>query len=276
MSKAKNINDNEQIAAEAFSRQSAVFDKIYAPNEIIQYKRERVRNLINKYLPAASNILELNAGTGEDVIYFAQHGHTVHATDISAGMLSQLTQKVDAYMVSDKVTIEQCSFTNLYNLENKGPYNLIFSNFAGLNCTDRLDDVLCSFDSLLEKNGLVVLVMLPPFCMWETFLALSGNFNAAFRRWGSKNGAKAHIEGVNFKCWYYKPQNIINALKGSFDVLSVEGLCSVVPPSYFEHFPAKRPALFRFLQKAEDMLKDKWPWNRIGDYYIIALRKRDN
>ena len=64
MSKEKYINDNEQIADKAFSRQSVVFDKTYAPNEIIQYKRERVRNLINKYLPASSSILELNAGTG--------------------------------------------------------------------------------------------------------------------------------------------------------------------------------------------------------------------
>lgn len=274
MSKGKYINDNEQIAAEAFSRQSEVFDKIYVPNEIIQYKRERVRNLINKYLPASSSILELNAGTGEDAIYFAQHGHTVHATDISAGMLSQLTQKVDAYMVRDKVTIEQCSFTNLSNLKNKGPYDLIFSNFAGLNCTDRLNDVLCSFNDLIAENGLVVLVMLPPFCLWETSLALRGNFSAAFRRWGSKNGAKAHIEGVHFTCWYYKPQFIINSLKGCFDVLNVEGLCSLVPPSYFEQFPIKRPALFKLLQRMENKLKSKRPWNRIGDYYIIALRKR--
>lgn len=274
MSKGKYINDNEQIAAEAFSRQSEVFDKIYVPNEIIQYKRERVRNLINKYLPASSSILELNAGTGEDAIYFAQHGHTVHATDISAGMLSQLTQKVDAYMVRDKVTIEQCSFTNLSNLKNKGPYDLIFSNFAGLNCTDRLNDVLCSFNDLIAENGLVVLVMLPPFCLWETSLALRGNFSAAFRRWGSKNGAKAHIEGVHFTCWYYKPQFIINSLKGCFDVLNVEGLCSLVPPSYFEQFPKKRPALFKLLQRMENKLKSKRPWNRIGDYYIIALRKR--
>lgn len=274
MSSIKYTDGDEQAAAEAFSRQSEVFDKIYAPNAIIQYKRERVRGLINRYLAMTSNILELNAGTGEDTVYFAQHGHTVHATDISAGMLSQLTQKVKANMVQDKVTTEQCSFTSLNSLKNKGPYDLIFSNFAGLNCTNRLNDVLCSFNDLLTENGLIVLVMLPPFCLWETSLALKGNFSAAFRRWGSKNGAKAHIEGVHFRCWYYKPQFIIDSLKGCFDVLSVEGLCSLVPPSYFEHFPKKRPFLFKFLQGMENKLKEKWPWNIIGDYYIIALRKR--
>jgi len=273
MSKAKDIG-NEQVAAEAFSRQSEIFDEIYSPNAIIQYKRQRVRDVVNRYLSANSRILELNAGTGEDAIYFATHGHKVHATDISGGMLAKLKEKVSATHADKNVSTEQCSFTALNSLKDKGPYDLIFSNFAGLNCTGRLNDVLCSFDSLLAKNGLVVLVLLPPFCLWETFLALRGNFKAAFRRFGSKNGVDAHIEGVHFTCWYYRPKYVINSMKGSYEVLDVEGLCSIVPPSYFENFPHKHPRIYKMLQELERTFKSKWPWNNIGDYYIIALRKK--
>lgn len=273
MNQVNGIN-NEQVTAEAFSRQSAMFDKIYSPNEIIQYKRKRVRNIVDKYLPAESNILELNAGTGEDTIYFADQGHSVHATDISAGMLEQLKQKAAAYIGKTNVTTEQCSFTALNSLKNKGPYDLIFSNFAGLNCTGQLNEVLFSFDTLLADKGLVVLVVLPPFCLWETFLAMRGNFKAAFRRFDSKHGVDAHIEGVHFKCWYYKPQYIVNALKDSFDVLGIEGLCSIAPPSYFEYFPKKHPRLYKLLQRLENRFKSSWPWRNIGDYYIIVLRKK--
>jgi len=79
-------NVNEQAAEKAFSKQSAIFDEIYSSNIIIQYKRQRVRDHLEQFLKPNSKILELNAGTGEDAVWFGKHGHTVHATDISKGM----------------------------------------------------------------------------------------------------------------------------------------------------------------------------------------------
>src|SRR5262249_8199685 len=148
-------------------------------------------------------ILELNAGTGEDAIYFARHGHSVHATDISQGMQEKLSEKILSASLTDKVTFELCSFTQLENLENKGPYDFIFSNFAGLNCTKELGKVLRSFSPLLDPGGIVTLVMLPKFCLWETLLFLKGRFGTAFRRFFATSGRRAHIEGEYFRCWYY-------------------------------------------------------------------------
>jgi len=265
---------SEQQAEIAFSRQSPVFDIIYSHNKIIQYKRERVRTHVNKYLNPNSNILELNSGTGEDAIYFAQQGHHVHATDISVGMQNELSIKVKKNELENNISTELCSFTELTNLKYKGPYHLVFSNFAGLNCTNRLSDVLKDAEKLLVPGGIITIVLLPPFCLWETLQALRGQFKLAFRRFNSKNGVKAHIEGVYFTCWYYKPSFIINEAKDKFDILDVEGLCTIVPPSYFEHFADKHPRAFKFLAKLENRLKNKWPWKNVGDYYIITLRKK--
>lgn len=262
---------NEQNAATAFSKQSAVFDEIYTSNKIIQYKRARVRDHVNAYLAPHSHILELNAGTGEDSLYFAQQGHHVHATDIATGMLEKLSDKVKGHK---QVTIEQCSFTALNTLLNKGPYDFVFSNFAGLNCTDQLGQVLHSLLPLLKPNGIVTIVILPPFCLWETMLALRGHFKTAFRRFNSKNGRVAYVEGVPFTCWYYKPSYVIEAVKNDFEVLGVEGLCTIVPPSYLERFPLRFPKLYRLLMRLENRLKSTWPWRSIGDYYIISLRKK--
>jgi ubiquinone/menaquinone biosynthesis C-methylase UbiE len=266
------IDINEQQTAEAFGRQSAVFDDIYSPNLTIQYKRERVRNHVLKYLKPNSNILELNAGTGEDAMYFAGLGHQVHATDLSGGMLDKLKIKVQQHGLQDKISSEQCSFNELDKLKARGPYDLIFSNFGGLNCTGKLNNVLNSFDTLLKPGGLVTLVIISPFCLWETMLALRGNFKAAFRRLNSRDGSPAHIEGIEFTCWYYKQSYIINTLS-SYRHLSTEGLCTIVPPSYFEGFPHKRPKLFAKLKNWEEKYKSKWPWRNIGDYYIITLQK---
>ncbi len=265
---------NEQLAAAAFSRQSTLFDDQYRNNSIIQYKRERVRDHVGQYLTIKSNILELNSGTGEDAIWFAEQGHAVHATDISTGMQDVLKNKVSALSLNENISTELISFTQLESLKQKGPYDLIFSNFAGLNCTGELDKVLRSFSALLKQNGIVTLVILPKFCLWEFLLLFKGRFKTAFRRLFSNKGVTAHIEGEYFKCWYYNPFYVKKHLQNQFDVLVVEGLCTLVPPSYMEGFAEKHLKVFSFLKLKEEKLKTKWPWKNIGDYYIISLRKK--
>jgi ubiquinone/menaquinone biosynthesis C-methylase UbiE len=266
---------NEQLAADAFSKQSFVFDEIYSNNTIINYKRERVRNHVLNFLPQQSNILELNSGTGADAIFFASFGHRVNATDISEGMQKILKQKVEKNNLQGNISTELYSFTQLNKLQNKGPYDLIFSNFAGLNCTDKLPDVLASFNSLLKPGGVVTLVMLPKFCLWETALLIRGKFKTATRRFFSRNGRKAKIENVFFTCWYYNQSYIIKKLRQNFEVLNVEGLCTIVPPPYIENFAEKHPRAWKYLKTKEDKYKSKWPWKLIGDYYILSLRKKD-
>jgi len=265
---------NEQKAAAAFSGQAPVFDDLYSSDTIIHYKRDRVRKHVLRNLTPGSSILELNCGTGEDAIYFAGKGYKIHATDISGGMLYQLVQKVGKHKMNKKISFELCSYTNLEELKNKGPFDMVFSNFAGLNCTGDLDKVLASLSSLLNPNGLVTFVILPKFCLWETVLLFKGKFRTAFRRFFSSRGRSARVEGNYFKCWYYNPSYITKRLKNDFELIGVEGLCAIVPPSYMEGFAEKHPASFKFLRKWENRLKTKWPWRYIGDYYIISLRKK--
>lgn len=267
-------NKIETAAATAFSRQAPLFDQLYSSDAIIRYKRQRVRTLMENFLTPGAQILELNAGTGEDAIYFAQRGYRVHATDISEGMQEILRNKVAELQLQNEITQEICSYTELERLQQQGPYDHVFSNFAGLNCTDKLDKVLESFNYLVKPGGTVTLVVLPKFCLWEFLLLFRGLFKTAFRRFAGKKGAKAHIEGQHFRCWYYNPSFIRKKLKSTFDVMALEGLCTVVPPSYIENFALKHPGLFRSLVKKEDRWKSKWPWKVVGDYYIITLRKK--
>jgi ubiquinone/menaquinone biosynthesis C-methylase UbiE len=267
-------NTNEQHAEAAFTLQALGFDNLYNGDTIIQYKRQRVRDHLLQYLPAHSSILELNAGTGEDAIFLAQQGHHIHTTDLSAGMQQVLKEKVEANNLQSNISYELCSFTQLEELKSKGPFDVIFSNFAGLNCTNELSKVLAAFDILLKPGGIVTLVVLPKFCLWETLLIFKGKFKTATRRFFSKNGRRAHVQGEYFNCWYYNPSFIISKLKSSFDLLSVEGLCTIVPPSYMEGFAERHSKLFTFLKQKENVLKTKWPWKYVGDYYIISFKKK--
>ncbi len=267
-------SNNEQLAAAAFSLQARGFDKFYSTNKIIEYKRKRVRDHVKKYIHPGDLILELNSGTGQDAVWLAQQGCRVHATDIAAGMLEVLQQKIIHEGLETSVSSELCSFTALSTLRQQGPYDMIFSNFAGLNCTDKLDEVLDSFFPLLIPGGIVTIVLLPKFCLWEFLLLFKGKFKTAIRRFFSSKGRAARVEETYFKCWYYNPSFITERLNEKFNLLRIEGLCTIVPPSYIENFSDKYPKAFKFLKSAEDKFKSRWPWKYIGDYYIISFRKR--
>jgi ubiquinone/menaquinone biosynthesis C-methylase UbiE len=271
---SSSVNINEEKAAIAFSRQASLFDNLFSVNTIVQYKRERVRKHLSLYLTQNNYILELNSGTGEDAIWLAKQEHYVHATDVSNGMQQRLVQKVKEANLEKKISNELCSFTELQMLRQQGPFDLIFSNFAGLNCTNELDKVLNSISSLLKPRGFITLVLMPKFCLWEFLLLFKGKFKTAFRRFVGSKGAKAHVEGVSFTCWYYNPSYLIRHLKNEFDVLNIESLCSLVPPSYMEGFAEKHPKLYKSLKSRENKWKSKWPWKFIGDYYIISFQKK--
>jgi len=264
---------NELKAAEAFSKQSDVFDQVYNEDQIIQYKRERVRQHILRHINAPANLLELNCGTGEDALYFARLGFSVHATDISEGMLQKLWLKKQHAEEGKRISTELCSFTELQCLKNKGPFDAVYSNFGGLNCTHDINKVLASFEQLVSPGGTVTLVLISKFCLWETMMVFKGQFKTAFRRFFSSKGRKANVEGSRFTCWYYGLSDIKKNLPSSFRVIDVEGLCTIVPPSYIEKFAEKRPRLFNWLKRKENVLSNKWPWKFIGDYLVVTMRR---
>ncbi len=273
------MGDSKHIAFDteaerAFSTQAPVFDAIYSTDSGIRYKRQRVRSHVLPLLKPGARILELNSGTGEDALFFASLGFRVHATDISAGMQEQLQRKCNAHPHGRRVTCERCSFMELEKLADRGPYDHIFSNFAGLNCTGELDRVLDQLGGLLKPGGGITLVMLPRFCLWETMLVFRGRFRTAFRRWFSRNGRTANVEGVSFKCWYYPPSVVYRRLESLFEKRTLEGMCIAVPPSYIQGFEEKYPRCDRFLKKIEQVIRFSRAWRTIGDYYILSMTKK--
>lgn len=258
-----------KAAATAFTKQSFDFDKQYRQSVIVQYMRPRVYTLLRKYLEEKSRILELNSGTAEDAIWLAKHGHRVLATDVSAGMIAQQRKKVDEQNLTDKIESRELSFLDLNRLEDQN-FDAVFSNFGGLNCTDKLNVVLRDAAKKVKPGGIFCLVIMPPNCLWEWLSALKGNFKLAFRRW-KKGGTTAHIEGEYFTTHYYKPSYIKTCLPG-FTHITTEALCLAVPPEYLRHHMERFPRIFQFLKWKENRIKS-WPVLRNwGDYFIMVLR----
>jgi len=259
------VIQQESVSA-AFSRQSVVFDDLDKANPIINWMRDKVRMHALSYWKPGDHVLELNAGTGLDALFFCEQGMYVHATDNAEGMVAEIKKKAN-----DRITAERCSFLELDKLQEQ-KFDHIFSNFGGLNCTDRLDEVIKSFSDLLKPEGTATLVIMPPVCPWEIAAAIKGNFKLAFRRL-KRGGTPSNVEGVSFTSYYYAPKSVIKMFGKEYKTLAVEGLGSLVPPPYKEKFPAKFPRTFKTLTLVEDSLANAWPFYAWADHFIITMQK---
>ncbi|WP_258104621.1 bifunctional 2-polyprenyl-6-hydroxyphenol methylase/3-demethylubiquinol 3-O-methyltransferase UbiG [Marinoscillum sp. MHG1-6] len=263
-------NDNQTDVAEAFGRQSVIFDQIYDANPIVSYMRERIRSRVLKLLNTKDEILEINAGTGTDAIYFARHGYHVTAIELSQRMVNRAQEKIQQLQLQNQVDFICKSFIDINELP--GTYDFVYSNFGGLNCTPDIKMVLEDLISKLKPGGSGLLTILPPFTLWEKLFLLKGNTKIAFRR-KFKGASSAHIEGQHFDCWYYTPQYVKSIIEPLVDQIQIEGLCIFSPPSFLEKFPVKYPKLYSGLTSIDHVVA-KWPLFRsIGDYFIISFTK---
>jgi len=254
---------------EAFSRQSEYFDEYEEQNQILKWMRKVTRTHVSKYLKNKDRILELNAGTGLDAVYFAEKGNRIHCIDISEGMLKKLEERINAGNLASLISFQVLSFTELNKLGNTS-FNYIFSNFGGLNCIENLKEVFIHFSDILQPGGKVTLVIIPPICPWELALLFKGNFRTAFRRL-HKNGITANVEGIKFTSYYHSVSKTIDALGPDFRIIDLQGLASVSPPPYMINFPKRYPNFYKTLTHLDEKLSRRFPFNRWADHFILTV-----
>jgi ubiquinone/menaquinone biosynthesis C-methylase UbiE len=255
----------------AFTKQAEHYDTDDLSNPILTAWRKQVYAHVNKFLKPNSRILEINAGTGIDALYFVKQGHRVHATDISDGMIKKIKSKIADHSISEKLTCQQCSYEDLDQIKARD-FDYIFSNFGGLNCVDDLSKVTKHFSSLLRPGGMATLVIMPPVSLWEWLWVFKGNWKSAFRRL-RKGGTIARVEGEHFQTYYHSASEVAKADGKSFEIVSTEGIGSLSPPPSSIEFVLKFPRLYWLLQTLDSKLRYVFPFNRWADHVIVTLQR---
>ena len=264
------MNDPFPDIAEAFSRTAEKYDRFAEDHPNLTRMRAKVYEHIMRYLAPGDHILELNAGTGTDAVQLAQKGYRVQAIDIAPGMLARLGEKVERLGLHERVSYQQCSFTNLEKVEG-GPFDAVFSDLGGLNCIPDLRTVITQLPGVLKPGGLVTWVLMPPVCLWELGVVFTGDFRYAFRRL-SPQGTRAHLEGKYFTIYYFTPRRAIAAFGPDYKFLSLEGLSVFAPPAESKNLAIRHKRLYQALCWLDDRLAGSppcWGW---GDFYILSLR----
>jgi ubiquinone/menaquinone biosynthesis C-methylase UbiE len=260
------------VIAEAFSRTAEKYDAFAVDHPHQTRMRNKVYAHLSRFLEPGARILELNAGTGADAVELAKRGFHVHATDIAPGMLDRARDKRDRLNLSDQITIQECSFTELDKIEG-APFDAIFSNLGGLNCVSDLRPIIHQLPAVVKPNGLITWVLMPPICLWEMAEIFRGQPRIAFRRF-SKPGTRAHLEGLYFTVYYFKPEQVITWFGEDYDCVAVEGLSVITPTAESKNFAKLYPRLYAALAWLDDRLSPHVPWRGWGDFFIITTRYR--
>lgn len=258
-----------------FDHVAAVYDKEFTHTEIGKKQRQIVYEFLEPRLQTWNDILEVNCGTGEDALWLAQNGRQVLATDISKEMIRIAAQKLTAGG-PEAPRFRQLDVRQLEELGTEQRYDLVFSNFGGLNCLD--PQQLHSFlrtarQNLLRENGSIVLVLMSKGSIWETLFYLRKlDFRKAFRRYTNK-ALQVNVNGIAVPTWYYNP-SFFRSLGEEFRVATVQTVGFLLPPSYLEPVFARYPRLLQALFSWERRLKNIAVLAGYSDHYLIELRPK--
>lgn len=255
-----------------FDTLAGTYDEDFTSSAIGLLQRKRVWEYLSTYVAPEKrlNILEINCGTGEDALRLASLGHNVTATDASLNMIEKaLSKKGNA-----NVQFSICPFDRLPATFQNQQFDLIFSNFGGLNCIDKnsLEKLSEDLSHLLNINGKLFFVLMGRCCIREiTHYWIRGKFKTAFRR--LKGSSTFGVNGHSIRVFYHSPGSLKKIFSPGFSHSAQHPVGLYIPPTYLEskyqNDAAKLEKLYR-----KELDHSSAAWANYADHYCIVFDKK--
>ena len=259
---------------ESFNKIADAFDEQDKANPIIGWMRDIVHDVYLKHFKAGDSLLELNSGTGIDAVFLAGKGISVFATDISPKMQSYLLEKINKNPeLSNKITARPYSFYEIDKVD-KNDFDGVISNFGGLNCISDFTKLRDDLNDKIKPGGLFIAAVMNKFCPWEIlYFSLKLNFKKAFRRF-NKEGIDGAIDDEFVKTFYFLPMEFGRKFEPYFKIKKIYTLGLYTPSPYMQGLYKRIGLLIRLWMKIDELIKGIYPFNRMGDHFIIVMEKR--
>ncbi|TAE82373.1 MAG: class I SAM-dependent methyltransferase [Bacteroidetes bacterium] len=258
-----------------FNAIAQTYDTDFSFSKIGRMQRKRVWRNLMPYLKdnKPKSILEINCGTGVDAYWLSKQGNQVIATDISANMIACAENKKQPEL-KQQPDFMVCGFDDLANQFKGKTFDVIFSNFAGLNCVDEagLKKLNHDFVSLLKPNGQLIMVLLGKHCwMEQLYFWAKGLPDKAKRRQSVDmvELGKGHTQPT-----YCYSVHETAQLFSSFQLTTYKPVGIAIPPSYLEPIIKKFPFLTPIVQLAEYCLGNISFLSDYADHTFLAFRKK--
>lgn len=250
----------------AFDHEALVYDSNFTHTGIGKMQRKQVWKLVDCIdINQSSFILEINCGTGEDASYWGKRSKNYLGTDVSSEMIAIARKK------NPSLNFEVRDFKDMQSV--KGQFDIIFSNFGGLNCVNHhsLNHIIENLSGKLAPGGRIICVIMGKKCIWDNlFLLLKGKTKDLGRR-NTNESLKVHVKNVDVETWYYDPRQLkkINHMRAT----KIKPIGLFVPPSYLASYFEKRPRLLKLLNALDSLFRFSFLAN-YADHFYIELEKK--
>ncbi len=259
-----------QDVSSAFSSLARGYDAAFDPNVVISRLRKDLYHTITSLVDPPATILDINCGTGTDALYLSTKGYSTVGVDISEEMIAEALKKS---AINPKAQFVHTSYDDMDGLpENE--FDLVLSNFGGLNCTRDLRTVGEQVARRLKPKGYFVAVLMPASSLWETCAyAVRGQFKQAFRRF-RRGGTRTQFNGNVFTVSYFNPRKAAQQFGKHFVVREVYAWNIFTPPPHAWKVAMSFPRLTAALETLDSAICHLPIFRSIGDHYVMVLEKR--
>jgi ubiquinone/menaquinone biosynthesis C-methylase UbiE len=261
-------------AALVFDQLAADYDMQFTSTLTGTAQRAATRKHLLKFLRGKSNlrILEINCGTGEDAQWLSMMGHQVTATDASARMIEQANNKNNS---GHRLQFLHSSFSELQQKIGGRQFDLVFSNFSGINCIDsnELTALIVTVENFLSPNGHAAFVIFGKHCFWESaYYLLKCKPGKAFRRWKKRPVVMNTVASHPLNIWYHSAK-LVTRMMNHFSRIEKKPVGLFIPPSYLEKQMQQRPRFFRLLERLDKKFSGlNWLSNN-ADHQFLLFKK---
>lgn len=261
----------------AFDSVAVDYDDAFTRSWIGQQQRAQVWRYLESNIKVESeqNILELNCGTGEDACMLSEKGHKVVATDISESMLEQTRLKQRERSIKN-IEVILSDMTSAASLLKNRKFNLVFSNFGGLNCIspEEIRKLSGDLSRLLEKDGKMILVVIGRKCVWEKIYYYFKGMKSQAQRRNNTEAVPVNLGNTEQKTWYYSPEELSDLFKEHFKKKKAGAIGLFVPPSYLETGIRNKNFLKIILRGLDRIFGSLSFLADYGDHFIIEFEKK--
>lgn len=266
-----------------FDAVARAYDADFTDTPLGRRKRSIVHNYLAGKLQPGWRVLELNCGTGQDALWLSERVRHVTATDISGEMIRTAEEKCRRAGRTN-VTLKRMSIEQLTtaaegderNAEKKiEKFDLVFSNFDGLNCVADLSFLPAALNATLAPEGEAIFVFMSRICAAEIVgFGTRAKFGRAFARL-RRGGLPVNIgAGVSMTTWFHPTRSLLRLFrKGGFRIVAVRGVGLAAPPTSMRDFYGRHLPFFRRLERLDDILSPYFPFNRMGDHLLLHIQK---
>ena len=242
----------------------AGYDNLLVGNSPNLLARAAFHDLVARYVPAGSTLLDFGCGTGLDAQHFAAD-YRVEAYDNSPGMVHRLEERCAAEIAAGR--IQACSFPypDFPSALPAWPApHAVVANFAVLNSIRHLAPLFENFAQLLAPPGWIILSVLNSL-HWSKVRTLAWWRSVL----PSRSGPRAY-QMAPYHSYLHSVPAIVRAAAG-FRLIGRAQAGAMV--RYEELDRPERPQFWRPEGGANDLLWRSFAHRLLGHFVFLVLRR---